>query len=257
MHVRFGVGGKVKLLALHHIWDAEKKTGKPLSAPYFIVLRTAKEPHRRPLPKMADLLPKDSDGKPLGKMVEIEYDVVDLPAWNFDRLVGGPVLRVVLGILKKMLEGREDEFPDALLPLCEISDEEQKIELTKIVLDFVAKAMAAHNRRVDEVVLSQALKPIFKDKERVMIKTIFDEKYDAGVAVGREEGVAIGFEKASNVWVTDKIETLLRILTKRLGEVPSTTRNKLHTVHDLDVLGQLTDVALDCGSLAEFEAALK
>ena len=37
------------------IWDAEKKAGKPLSAPYFIVLRTAKEPHRRPLPKMADL----------------------------------------------------------------------------------------------------------------------------------------------------------------------------------------------------------
>ena len=96
------------------IWDAEKKAGKPLSAPYFIVLRTAKKPYRVPYPKMADLLPKDSDGKSLGKTVEIEYDVVDLPAWDFDRLVGGTVLRLVLGILKKMLEGHEDEFAEAL-----------------------------------------------------------------------------------------------------------------------------------------------
>jgi hypothetical protein len=53
---------------------------------------------------MVDLLPKDRDGKPLGKLVEIEYDVVDLPAWNFDHLVGGPVLRAVLGILKNMMQ---------------------------------------------------------------------------------------------------------------------------------------------------------
>jgi hypothetical protein len=226
------------------LWDAEKKAGKPLSAPYFIVLRTAKNPHRGLLPKMVDLLPKDRDGKPLGKLVEIEYDVVDLPAWNFDRLVGGPVLRAVLGILKKMIEGHADELPEAMLPLCEISDEEQKFELTKELLDFAAKAMAAHNRRLDEAILSQTLKPIFKDKEQEMIKTIFDEKYDAGVAVGIEKGIEKG------------IETLQRILTKRLGDVPSAVRDKLHTIHDLDALGQLTDVALDCQSLAEFEQAL-
>ena len=67
---------------------------------------------------MADLLPKSSDGKLLGKNVKIEYDVVDLPAWNFGDLVGGPVLRTVLGVLKKMLESHEDEFPEAMLPLC-------------------------------------------------------------------------------------------------------------------------------------------
>jgi len=85
-----------------------------------------------------------------------------------------------------------------------------------------------------------------------MIKTIFDEKYDAGVAVGREEGVAIGIEKG----IEKGIETLLRILTKRLGEVPPTVRNKLRVIHDLDVLSQLTDVALDCQSLDEFEDVL-
>ena len=69
---------------------------------------------------------RNRDGKPLGKSVEVEYDMVDLPAWNFDQPVGGPVLRLVLGILKKMIEGHGEEFSEALLPLLEISDEEQK-----------------------------------------------------------------------------------------------------------------------------------
>ena len=105
------------------IWDAETKAGKPLSAPYFIVLRTGKKPHRGAYPKMSDLLPRGSDGKPLGKAVEIEYDVIDLPAWNFDKLVGGPVLRLALGILHKMSGGHPDDFPEALLPLLEITNE--------------------------------------------------------------------------------------------------------------------------------------
>ena len=151
-----------------------------------------------------------------------------------------------------MIESDGDEFSEALLPLLEISDEEQKIELTKEAVDFFVKVFAAHNRRVDEAMLSQALKPIFKDKEQTMIKTIFDEKYEEGVA----EGKAIGIEEERSAWVADKIETLLHILNKRLGDVPPTVRDKLHTIHDFDALSQLTDVALDCQSFAEFEKAL-
>ena len=160
------------------IWDAELKAGKKiLSAPYFIVLRTGKKPHSGPYPKVSDFLPKGRDGKPLGKLVELAYDVVDLPAWDFDKLVGGPVLRLALGILQTMAGGDEDNLPAAFLPLQEITDEEQKVELTQEFLDFVANAMAAHNRRLDEAILSRILKPIFHGKERAMIRTIFEEKY--------------------------------------------------------------------------------
>ena len=69
-----------------------------------------------------------------------------------------------------------------------------------------------------------------------------------GFAQGREEGHEEGRERM--------VETLLRILTKNLGEVPPTLRGRLHTIHDLNVLGQLTDIALDCQSLAEFEQVL-
>ena len=63
-------------------------------------------------------------------------------------------------------------------------------------------------------------------------------------------------EEERNVWATDKIENVLRILTKRFDSVPSTVYDHLHAIHDLNVLRQLTDVAWDCQTLAEFENAL-
>jgi len=72
------------------------------------------------------------------------------------------------------------------------------------------------------------------------------------MAIGRGEGR----EEERNLWATDKVETLLRILTKRLGEVSPNVRDNLYTINDRDVLGKLTDFALDCQTLDEFEAAL-
>ncbi|MDR1492249.1 MAG: DUF4351 domain-containing protein, partial [Planctomycetaceae bacterium] len=62
-------------------------------------------------------------------------------------------------------------------------------------------------------------------------------------------GIEKGIEKG--------IETLLRILTKRFGEAPSAVIEKLRTIKDLDRLGRLTDISLDCPALDEFEKALE
>jgi len=68
------------------------------------------------------------------------------------------------------------------------------------------------------------------------------------IEAAHEKGRGEGREKM--------FETLLRILTRNFGEVSPFVREKLHVIHDLDLLGQLADVALDCQSLAEFEEAL-
>jgi hypothetical protein len=39
------------------------------------------------------------------------------PALDFSQLTGGAVLRLALGILKKTVEGLEDEFAEAMLPM--------------------------------------------------------------------------------------------------------------------------------------------
>ena len=236
------------------IWDAETKEGKKvLSAPYFIVLRTAKKPHRGAYPTMADSLPKDRDGNPLGKVVEIEYDVVDLPAWNFDRLVGGPALCSALRMLKKMVEGFEDEFPEALAPLLEIADEELQIELLKELLQFAQKVFAAHNRRLDEAKMREALNPILHERGRTMIKTAFEETYDKGFAKGKTAGKAEGKAEGKT---EGKAETLLRVLRVRFHRVPKEIEKMIQAMKDPTVLDSYTELAVTCQSLAEFKKSL-
>ena len=103
-----------------------------------------------------------------------------------------------------------------------------------------------------------------KDFSREQCEEIYQKTNETGVVTMSltladqlfTEGKAEGREEERNDWMTDKVETLLRILTKRLGEVPPAISDKLHAIHDLDVLGQLTDVALDCQTLDEFEKTL-
>ncbi|MDR3198338.1 MAG: Rpn family recombination-promoting nuclease/putative transposase, partial [Planctomycetaceae bacterium] len=165
----------VRLLGLAGtIWWIElKKKQKVLSAIYFIVLRTGKKPRRRRYTQLADWLPKDENGQPIGAVPEIKYDVIDLPAINNDKLCGGTELRLGLGILKKMTEGMEDEFADAMLPLMEIDDAEQQAILTNELLEFTAKVFAARKKRLDAEMIDKALKPIFKERTKPMIMTIF------------------------------------------------------------------------------------
>ena len=242
------------------IWDAEEKEGKPLSAPYFIVLRVGKKPHRGAYPKMADSLPKDKDGRPVGKVVEVEYDVVDLPAWDFKKLVGGPVLRLALGVLKKMTEDAGLEFSEALLPLLEIDDEEQKVDLTKDVFPFIAKVFVAHGKWLDEPTVCQALKPIFKEK--TMIRTIFEEKYDIGYSEGKADGYSNGkAEGYSNGKIEGKAEqgrnTLLKILRARFRKVPRDVESVIRSMVDPVALDSWAVHAATCQSMDEFAQSIR
>ena len=229
---------------LSAIWDAETKEGKKvLSAPYFIVLRTGKKPLKGRPSKMADSLPKDQDGKPLGHVPEIEYDVFDLPAWDFKNLVGGPVLRLALGILKKMIEGGGEELSEAFLPLQEIADEEEQVEITKELLDFVAQAFAVNDRQLDAETVSKVLKPVFKDKEKTMIKTIFEERE----AIGEARGITIGESRGK----------VLTILEVRFNKVPKGIEKAVRSMTDSVALASLVEHAKTCQSLEEFAESLR
>jgi len=205
---------------------------------------------------MAALLPKGSDGKPLGHVPEIRYDIVDLPSWDFSKLVGGTVLRLVLGMLHKMTGGKLDEFPEALQPLLEISDEGQRIELTKELIDFVDKAFLACNRQLDEATVSKALHPIFKGKERTMIKSIFEEREAIaearGVAIGRAEGRAEGEVKETET----ARNMVLTVLRARFGKVTKGIEKEIRQISDPIALASWAAQAATSESLKEFEEAL-
>lgn len=220
------------------IWDAETKEGKKtLSAPYFLVLRTGKKPHRGRYPMMSDSLPKDAAGTPVGRIPEIEYDVLDLPAWEVGQLVGGPILRLALGVLKKMTDAFGEDFSEALLPLLEILDENDRLELTRETLEFIAKVFASRDLRLGPAAVSKALKPILRSKEKFMIKTIFEEKFDQGVAEGEARGEA---------------KALIAFLTARFQTVPKAIADRITSMNDSVALESLVVHAATCGSLEEF-----
>jgi len=76
------------------------------------------------------------------------------------------------------------------------------------------------------------------------------------IEAAHEKGRDEGREEERNARLGDKVENLLQVLTNRLGDVPQTVGDKLHTINNLDVLSQLTKVAWDCQSFTEFESAL-
>ena len=222
------------------IWDAETKEGKPLSAPYFLVLRTGKKPHRSRYPTMADSLPKDGDGEPVGKTVEVTYDVVDLPAWDFDKLTGGAVLRSALMMLHTTTGGHLDDFPKALLPLLELP-EGKRVEITKELLDFATKVFAANSRKLDTAAVGAVVESIFKGKGQKMMKTIFEEREDIGEARGIVKGEA---------------KMVINALRTRFGKVLKSIEKAILEMSDSIALESLHAQAIQSDTLEEFAEGL-
>ena len=143
-----------------------------------------------------------------------------------------------------MTEDAGLEFSEALLPLLEIDDEEQKVDLTKDVFPFIAKVFVAHGKWLDEQTVCQALKPIFKEK--TVIRTIFEEKYDIGYSEGKTDGKA---EQGKN--------TLLKILRARFHRVPRDVEKLIKSMTDPVALDSWAVHAATCQSMNEFAEAIR
>ena len=79
-----------------------------------------------------------------------------------------------------------------------------------------------------------------------MIKSIFDEKFDAGVAVGKTKGKAEG-----------KTETLLKILRARFKRVPRDVENTISKMTDPIALDSWAIHAATCESMNEFATSIR
>ncbi len=116
-------------------------------------------------------------------------------------------------------------------------NEGTQVKLTKELLEFVAKAMAAHNRRLDEEMVHKALKPVFQNREKAMIKTIFEEREEIGEARGKAEVGA---------------RAVLTVLNAQFGTVPKTVADRMMAMVDPIALDSLTAHAATCQTLDDF-----
>jgi hypothetical protein len=233
------------------IWWNEFKDGKKeLSPIYFIVVRTGAKPHNGPYPKVSDWLSKVGNDQPIGFVPDVHYYVVDLPAYDGNCLRGGPELRAAMGILKNMTEGNEDEFAQAMLPISEMTDDKQQIMLTKDILEFVAKAFAAHHKRLEAEAVHKALTPIFSERSENMTTTIFDELRAEGRAEGEARGRVEGKTEAGRNMV-------LAALRKKFRKIPKHIETAIRNMSDPIALESLISDVIESQTLEEFENALR
>ena len=86
-----------------------------------------------------------------------------------------------------------------------------------------------------------------------MIKSIFDEKFDAGRAVGVAEGEA----KVAGAKVEVKAETILAILQTKFQRVSRTTEKAIRQMTDPIALDSLAVHAAQSNTPGEFAEMLK
>jgi hypothetical protein len=118
------------------------------------------------------------------------------------------------------------------------------------LFEFVAKAMAVHNKRLDAEQVHQALKPIFRERERTMITTIFEEKY----LEGKAEGEAKVAETNQNL--------VLAVLRKRFKNVPKQIETPIRQMRDTIALESVIKWTIpseisSSGSLSMAEASFR
>jgi F0F1-type ATP synthase delta subunit len=147
----------------------------------------------------------------------------------------------------------ESEFAEALRPLMEVADEKEQIDLTVQTLDFISKVFAARDKKLRLEEVNKALKPIFEERTKNMIPTIFDEARAEGRAEGEMKGKVEGRVEGERKARADEI---IRVLSRRLEVPPKSIQQKIRSIRNIDKLDELVEFAWACVSVNEFVTAL-
>ncbi|MDR2437807.1 MAG: Rpn family recombination-promoting nuclease/putative transposase [Planctomycetaceae bacterium] len=231
--------------------DERKKILLP--SPYFIVVRTGKKPkrkHKIKYQKTSNMCVK-VEGLTMVNQLDFDYDVVYLPDIELDNLLGSPLLKTTLGVAKVLTEGHPEYFSDALLPLKNYLDYDEKRRVVNLALELFANFLRARHEKPNINDLDRVLSPIFNEQEKQnMITTIFEDKFLEGKIEGKMEGKIEGIAMG-------KAEAILDILKMRFKKsVPRSINNKVLSIRDSIVLASLTESAITCQSLKDFSEDL-
>ena len=131
------------------------------------------------------------------------------------------------------------------MPLREITDEGERIELTNELLGFVDKAFKARGRSLDSATIRAAMQTVFQEKEEIMIKSFIDEIEAIGEARGEAKWKA---EAGRNM--------VLKALRRKFKQVPTEIEEAVLARTDSIALESLLEHAIDSDTLDEFAEGL-
>jgi hypothetical protein len=208
----------------------------PLPGPILILLYNGKEPFN--FFRFRDLVTKIQGLEMF--VPDFEIWVIDLSKIPSDGITGTSFTRANLLALKYGGEGTITEHLSDIFANYNnvLLDDEVRAN----VQDIVEYAHSTNNDlNINQI--EHALEKVFPESEiKIMTSVMLKDIEARGEARGKAEGEVKG-----------KVETLLRVLTRRFGNISELIQEKLYSIQDIERLDRLVDVAIDCQTLDEFE----
>jgi hypothetical protein len=249
--------------AWNFIAEDEKKN-TPLPLPYFIVVRTGKKSQKKNSPaarkqKISDMCVQIPG---LAGVVSLDFDYTNivLSEYDLDQLLGSPVTKSVLGVMKVLTEGTPKKISQALAPIAKLDDDDEKRYIAQLSLILYTNYLRARQQKVDEAEIDRILTPVFNNPEekKNMITTIFEDKFLEGVAVGEARGETRGIARGEAIGEARRAtQSVATVLKTRFGKVPARIVKLINSYSDPVALESWLAFAVTCKSLKEFEEALK
>jgi flagellar biosynthesis/type III secretory pathway protein FliH len=158
-----------------------------------------------------------------------------------DETIRGEIwLRVSLSVLRAIFDPELRQELESLVTLIfELREKRTGLEYIRTILYYLSRA----TERVSGADLQRALLHQGAEGERMMA-TIAQEYIQQGIEQGLEQGLEQGIEQGLE-------KSILRVLQRRFGELPSEVRTKLDGLTAAE-LESLLDEALVVTSLQEF-----
>ncbi|MDR1485890.1 MAG: Rpn family recombination-promoting nuclease/putative transposase [Planctomycetaceae bacterium] len=246
----------------HHAGDESIQIYLP--TPYFIAVRSGKgNKHKKQIyPKTSDMCVK-VDGIEVVNGLNFKYNVVELFRYSLADLLGNPTLRTAFGVVKVLTENQYEKFNDALMPIKDCPDYDEKRFIIKISLELYAKVLRSKGKVFNVKLMDSSLNVILEDpKEREnMKKTIFEKVFSEGEARGEARGKAKGIVEGEargevNGEVKGEAKAVITILQMRFNRVPKSINNRIFLIKNNTKLLSLLQVAAQCKSIKEFQLAI-
>jgi predicted transposase/invertase (TIGR01784 family) len=178
---------------------------------------------------------------------EYRYRLYDLTAYSDEEIQGEIILRASLLLLKYIFRPElEQRLRDILRLLQAVSEPRTGLEYLEMALRYIASS----TDRISEAELQQLVIEVIEEGGTLM-PTLVEQWLERG----RQEGLAKGREEGREEGREAMLDLLRRFLARRFKVAPDRFDEELQDL-SLNDIRQLSDVAFEAESLAEFEAAL-
>ena len=247
LHVRFGVGVRVKLPGLHHDDRATIETYHKTQC----YARLYAAINKQDIDEMSVTIVATQHPKKLLAFLKKRYTVTHIqPGIYYVEGDTCPTQVIVSVELPKednlWLNSLRNDLPAEQLEQAAMSKGK------RLPMDIYFQVIGEANAEILEELYMRKKKGVILTEK---LDAYFTEKYGPQfIAVGKAEGIAEGEARGE---ARGKAETLLKILRKRFCKVPQDVENMISKMTDLVALDSWAEHALDCQSMAEFAEAIR